>query len=272
MKDGFIHKVLPDPSLRDYIRFYTFVDIPLEQAVQMEFLVMPASHTRMILFFGEPSLQKINGTAEPVAPYSLTGFCSKPHLFVPTHSVQQVMIHFTAWGVQPFLNFPLSEITDTRADLCRIFRQEADALCSALLRAEDLDTRRLILDRFFQNQLQKIRGIDDRAKSIIRYITGTHGAIRLDDLSKQLFTGERTVQRLVHNYTGINYKFFATLVRLEFVRRLMNNGNLTLTEVALKAGYFDQAHFIHEFKAMFGESPGAYLQKKHQSVWNNIES
>lgn len=267
-----IQKLLPDFSLREYIRSYSFVAFSFEQAKQMDFLVMPVSHTRMVLFLGEPSLQKMGNKFEQVDAFSLTGLYSKPHLFLPTHSIKQVMIHFAPWGIQPFLDFPLSEITDSRADLRQIFKYELERLYVDLHQAVDNHKKKKVLDAFFLTQLAKVKGIDERIKPITQYILNTHGALRLNHLSKELFIGERTIQRLIHNSIGVHYKFFVTLVRLEYVRHLLNAaGPLNMTDVALRAGYFDQAHFIHEFQSVYGESPGSYLKKQQKRLWNRLE-
>lgn len=270
MKDSYIQKAMPDPLLRDYISMYTFVDIPCKQTKQLEFRVMPSSHTRMILFLGEPSLHEVKNTIQAVDRYSLTGFVSKPHLFIPNGDLQQVMIHFTAWGIQPFVNFPLSEITDTRVDLSYVFKQELESLCADLHRGLTLQDKIVALNGFFKNRLQKARQIDHRAKMLTKYIIQYRGSMRLQDLSKNLFIGERTVQRLIHNAIGVNYKFFTRLVRLDYVRQLMAMENASLTDVALKSGYFDQAHFIHDFRATFGESPRSYLKRHQKLIWNKI--
>jgi hypothetical protein len=93
MIDGYIRKVLPDPSLKGYIRQYTFIDIPLEKTKQVDFKVMPSGHARMILFLGEPSLHEVKNTLQPVDRCSLTGLVSRPIVFVPRSYLQQVMIH-----------------------------------------------------------------------------------------------------------------------------------------------------------------------------------
>ncbi len=74
---------------------------------------------------------------------------------------------------------------------------------------------------------------------------------------------ERAIQRLVPNSTGINFKFFAMLARMEYARRLLDGRqDIGLAGIALQAGYFDQAHFIHEFQPVYGEVPGAYRNRK----------
>lgn len=271
MQDGFIQKAPPAPALRDYIRQYTFVNFPFDNASRMEFTVMPSSHTRMILFLDEPSLHEEKNAWQPVDRYSLTGFVSRPHIFKPTSALRQVMVHFTAWGVQPFVGFPISEITDTRADLNHVFQAGLDDLSARLSQAPDIRVKAGLLDHFFQNQLNKVRQPDRRAKYLAEFILQTRGALRLEDACKQLFLGERTAQRLVHNAVGVNFKFFARLVRLEHVRRLIGRRHHSLTEVAMTAGYFDQAHFIHDFRKAFGLSPGAYLDKQKKMVWTQIE-
>lgn len=272
MKDGYIQKAVPDPLLQDYISQYTFVDIPFKEVQQLEFRVMPSSYTRMVLFLGEPSVQEVNNNLQTLDLFSLTGFVSKPSLVMPTSHLKQVMIHFTAWGVQPFVDFPISEITDTRADLSCIFKQDLENLCNALHRGVTIQEKTFALNRFFIARLQKARQVDERAKALTQYILKSNGSLRLKDLSNSLYIGERTAQRLIHNAIGVNYKFFTRLVRLEYVRRMMAQENITLTNVAIQAGYFDQAHFIHDFQTAFGENPREYLKRQQNLVWNKVEA
>lgn len=267
-----ICKLQPDESLRDYIQSYTFINIPYEQASQLDFWVMPTSHVRMILFLSEPSLKKVDGKLERIESNGLSGFYSIPHLFLPTHSLQQVIIQFTPWGVQPLLDFPLSDITDSRADLNFIFKNGLEELRAGLISAQHLNDRKQLLDAFFSKQYCKTSGIDQRIKSVVHCISGEHGNINLDQLSRKTFLGERTIQRLIHNSIGVNYKLFTKCIRLEFVRELLNKGTFTLNEVAYKAGYFDQAHFIHEFKSVYGENPRLFLKSQNNKVWNQVES
>lgn len=270
MRDGYIQKILPDPALRDYIRQYTFVDLPYEATRSLEMKVLPSSHTRMILFFSQPSLHENKNNWQPVDRYSLTGFLSQPQLFVPRSRVQQVMIHFTPWGVQPLLDFPLSDITDTRADLNQVFKNDLENLCENLHLGMGAGEKAFALNVYFKNKLGRARPLDDRARPLAEYILESNGVLRLHEVTKKFFIGERTAQRLIHNAVGINYKFFARLARLEHVRKLISQPRVSLTDVALQAGYFDQAHFIHDFQEAFGESPGAYLKKQQRLVWNRI--
>lgn len=282
MNQGCFHNAPPAPSLRDYIRHYTFVDVPFAETRQMEFRALPSCNTRIVLFLGESSLQKMGDRMVKVDAYALTGFYSKTHLFLPTQSLQQVMVHFTPWGVQPFLDFPLSDITDSRAELQYIFREGLDELAEVLQQEGAQGHWKETLDEFFIKQMKPSISIDRRARQVIRHITARHGAARLNALAKEFCLGERTIQRLIHNSAGVNFKFFSMLARMEHARRLLGqlpersrrqlpSAPLSLAGVALQAGYFDQAHFIREFQSVYGETPGAYLKRKGRMVWNRVE-
>ena len=272
MDSRYIRKVYPDISLQDYIQAYTFIDIPFEYAKQMDFLVMPSSHSRIVLFFSEPSLEEISGKFQKVESNSLSGLYSRPHLFLPTESLKQVIIQFTPWGIQPFLDFPLSDITDSRADLETVFKYDLEKLLAELYKAKDLYSKQHLLNIFFNSRLLKTNSFDERIKPIVEYICNKHGNLKLSQLSKNIFIGERTIQRLIHNSIGVNYKFFAKLVRIEHVRKLLNNGNTPLNEIPHSAGYYDQAHFIHEFQSVYSQSPSMFIKRQKKMVWNHLEA
>lgn len=181
------------------------------------------------------------------------------------------MIQFHPWGIQGLLDFPLAEITDTRADLNYIFKEGLEKLCLEL-HTNNLFKIKEALDVFFKNKFRRANVIDKRARNIAAYIFDTNGTLRLNQLSRILHISERTAQRSIHNYLGVNYKFFSKLVRLEYVRKLLNKEDLSLTEVALNAGYFDQSHFNREFLSGFGETPRAYQEKQRNLIWNQLES
>jgi len=271
MKERYIQKVLPDPSLREYIRQYTFIDFPFDLARHIEFKVLPSCHTRMILFLGKPSLQVLEESTEHVHRFSLTGFISRPQLYLPADRLRQVLIHFTTCGVQPFINFPLSEITDSHVNLEDIFSYSLEDLVAKLQTDMTPERKASSLDGFFLKQRLITDKIDRRADKIARLILQTHGTVKLKVLAQQLFMGERTLQRLVHTATGINFKFLSKLARMQYVRQLLAEQQSNLTSVALKAGFFDQAHFIHEFRETFNENPGEYLKRQKKLVWNQID-
>lgn len=71
----------------------------------------------------------------------------------------------------------------------------------------------------------------------------------------------RTLQRLFNQYVGISPKWIIKRYRMHEAVEQMNEGRaVDWIQLALDLGYYDQAHFIKDFTALVGYSPGKYLQ------------
>ena len=85
-------------------------------------------------------------------------------------------------------------------------------------------------------------------------------------LVDELPFGQRRLERLFLRYVGLSPKRYARLLRVAHSRELIKRGEEagSLTDIAHAAGYFDQAHFIHDFKDVIGLTPGGYLDHVRQ--------
>ena len=69
----------------------------------------------------------------------------------------------------------------------------------------------------------------------------------------------RSLQRLFREYVGVTPKWVLQRVRLhEAAERMADGDSDCAAALALDLGYFDQAHFIKDFKAIVGRSPSEY--------------
>ena len=86
------------------------------------------------------------------------------------------------------------------------------------------------------------------------------GIVTGKGLSEYTFYSPRHLSRLFNEELGINIKTYLRLVRMNNAVKLMKEGSNGLIAIAQLLGYYDQAHFIHDFKAIVGVSPKAYLE------------
>lgn len=89
-----------------------------------------------------------------------------------------------------------------------------------------------------------------------------HGQGGIEALAEALPVGQRQLQRLFRRHLGLSPKQYARVLRIKHGRTLIKRaaGSGALTEAAYAAGYFDQAHFVHDFSAVTGLTPGEYRQ------------
>ena len=83
--------------------------------------------------------------------------------------------------------------------------------------------------------------------------------VRVDELAARHAMSPRTLQRLFRRYVGVSPKWVLQRYRLhEAAERIAEGRDGDWAATALELGYFDQAHFIRDFKALIGASPAQY--------------
>jgi len=96
-------------------------------------------------------------------------------------------------------------------------------------------------------------------QALVQTIAERRDIVRVEQVASAL--NVRALQRLFREYVGVSPKWVIQRYRLfEAAERLAAGADGA--EVAQSLGYFDQAHFIRDFKAMVGQSPGAYASER----------
>jgi AraC-like DNA-binding protein len=95
--------------------------------------------------------------------------------------------------------------------------------------------------------------------AIMRLILSTPDLTRVEQLVERTGLSSRALQRLFREYVGVTPKWVLRRVRLhEAAERIADDPSTDAAPLALDLGYFDQAHFIKDFKAVVGRSPSEY--------------
>ena len=106
----------------------------------------------------------------------------------------------------------------------------------------------------------------NRAAELIRHSKG----IKIEDLPDQVFISQRQLQREFKDKLGISPKHYLRITRInEVIRLLDDNHAMDLTSVAYHCGYFDQAHFINDFKSITGKNPTIFIKERRQFIANS---
>ena len=70
----------------------------------------------------------------------------------------------------------------------------------------------------------------------------------------------RYLHKLIYQNTGLSPTSFNKINRFQFSLKLIGKNEQPLTSIAYHCGYFDQSHFIRDFKSFTGLTPSAYLE------------
>jgi AraC-like DNA-binding protein len=165
---------------------------------------------------------------------------------------------FWPGGFAPFSRVPVVELTNTSAPLEHVLGPGAGKLERDVLACGDDGDRIAVVQAFLRGRLPAPDPRVATVARIVRAMLEVPPGTRLEEISRRFGMSPRTMQRLFRSYVGVNPKWVLQRYRLHEAAERIAAGERDLARLAPDLGYFDQAHFIKDFKALVGRSPAEY--------------
>ncbi|MBB3139807.1 helix-turn-helix domain-containing protein [Halomonas organivorans] len=164
----------------------------------------------------------------------------------------------------PFFGMPLPELGGHR-DLSLLPRslQTFEALQERMAEVRGTDERIALIEASLLRRLGHCRTWHhpDLAQ-LLGMIERHRGTLPLSRLMAHSGIGQRQLERLFSTQVGFTPKQFSRLQRIGYARELVKSDmEASMTDIAYRTGFADQAHFTHEFRRVMGITPGAYHAK-----------
>ena len=149
------------------------------------------------------------------------------------------------------------ETSNQLIDLPSILGADGITLTERMITAKDNSTRIQIINHFLNRKLQDYKrpGIINVAQLICK----KNGMVDVKKIAMQAFLSQRQFERNFKELIGFNPKTFARLVRFKSLINNYSKRDKSLTHIAYDFGYYDQSHFIQEFKSFSGYKPNTYF-------------
>ncbi|WP_029038292.1 helix-turn-helix domain-containing protein [Salinimicrobium xinjiangense] len=121
------------------------------------------------------------------------------------------------------------------------------------------------LELLEENRLPRIEWLEESLSQIFK----ENGKIDQKDLLENSGVGSRHFRRIFKKVIGVSPKYFCKVIQMNTAFEAINNSDpVELHHIALDCGYYDQSHFINDFRNMFGSSPEKFLNGKHAYIKN----
>jgi AraC-like DNA-binding protein len=169
-------------------------------------------------------------------------------------------VAFKPGGAFPFLRMPAGELRDTTVSLETLWGAAAVDLRNQLLEAPTHRARFQVLERVLMAELA--RGFEPHGAvgfALRRFLAEPH-VTTVAQVTDQIGLSPKRFIQAFRDETGFTPKVFCRIQRFQrALLRMEGSERVDWANVALDCGYFDQAHFIHDFHAFSGINPTAYL-------------
>jgi len=190
-------------------------------------------------------------------------FCgARTDCFVIETSQQErvIGIQFRPGGAFAFLNMPASEVANDTYSLDDLWPGEAVLIRDALMNAASVDAMFRILERALLMRLRSSWRLHPAIAFAVGKLAMPAQNVRIGDLADRVGFSSRRFIELFREQTGLTPKSFQRVRRFQQVLQSLRIGaEENWTALACETGYYDQAHFIHDFKLFSGMTPGEYV-------------
>lgn len=139
-------------------------------------------------------------------------------------------------------------------------KENAEQISQEIIHAKTIDERIGIIERFLLNRLNNKATIDNIVKSTIDAMFSSNGSRSLNAILKDDLQKRRQLERNFKKQIGISPKQLSKAIRLQAtLKLLLSQTRETLTNIAYENEYYDQPHFIKDFKEFTGITPKKFL-------------
>ena len=166
-------------------------------------------------------------------------------------------IKFQPWAIKSLFQWDMSPLTDLVIPiqgslLEQVYPIKLIAIGESPFEEKIAEIRAYLLS-FLNHSINVPSG-----KKAVQLILNSKGEISLSSIRKKVGMSERSLERYFKAYIGLSPKFYSRVIRFAHIFSLAQEQQLNWTDITYLKGYYDQSHFIKNFKEFTGEEPSIY--------------
>jgi AraC-like DNA-binding protein len=170
-------------------------------------------------------------------------------------------VKFRPGAFRPYFGQAVAGLRDRSIPIHEVFGAQGAALARKVLDLDGNAEKATAVERFLIERMPPSDPNVERLGNIVDEIAANRDAVSVDQIVEHWRIGKRPLQQLFSAYVGVGPKWVINRYRLhEALERLHEGARIHFGELAMELGYFDQAHFIRDFRKLVGCSPAAYAR------------
>ncbi|HMG89914.1 MAG TPA: helix-turn-helix transcriptional regulator [Chryseolinea sp.] len=250
-------RISPRTELRRYIEcFWIVEDTDPSPMIQK---IIPDGFSEMIFHFGDTYLIKLDRKWTRQS-WSLLGGQITSHFFLKNTGVSSILgIKFKPAAIGLLFNIDMHALTNRVVSLTGFGHLDLIAFEGLLKNTGDHSKRIAVIEDYLSNYL-RVDQNEPVINAAIEQIFSSNGMVPVAEICKQCGCSERQLERMFRKYVGLSPKLYSRIIRFAYIFQLaQGRKEMNGSELGIASGYYDQSHFIKNFKAFTGEEPSEYF-------------
>jgi AraC-like DNA-binding protein len=251
-------EILPPPALSHIVRYFWIIESEELSAEPLKYRLFAESSPGLVFFY-HYDYALISGITDSHREFMMEGKLGMMGAFLYPYAMQRLF------------NVSSEELTNRTIEISDFLGNEGLILKNDIVNAGGNDKRVEILSQFLFGKMKYTIDRDDGVCAGVQQIVRHKGGLSIDTLINDIGISGRQFDRRFIKGVGIPPKVFSRLIRFHSTLQLPRQMAVkNLTELALYAGYYDQSHFIREFKTFSGLSPKDYFKLGKDQIADNF--
>jgi AraC-like DNA-binding protein len=191
----------------------------------------------------------------------ISGPRSESFLIERTAQDELLGVHFNIGGVFPFLGFPSGELHDVDITLADLWgERRASQLLCLVHDARTVELKFQVVEKWLMMAANRPLRHHPAVSFALKEFQSDPGLLSSAVVAEKVNLSQRRFIQIFREEVGLTPKLFCRIRRFrQVIERTAKQDAVDWADVALSCGYFDQAHFNHDFKEFSGLSPTEYL-------------
>lgn len=251
----------PHSDLASVINCYWSLEVPANPEAKRQRIV-PDGCIEMAFILGDDIKRYTDGEAFILQPRAMIlGQTLEPFDIEPTGYVNTFAVRFYPYGFTNFVDRPLQELANTETPLSELFEEQTVAtLTQNIIQAANTSERIALIESFLFEKLNAPATLDHIVKTTLDALLHSKGSAPINSILKADLSKRRQLERKFSKEIGISPKQLGKIIRLQAALKMLLNEEVeNLTRIAYESEYYDQAHFIKDFKEFTGTNPKEFL-------------
>ena len=250
-----------EPLLRPFVKVIWSMenDTALFDAVPMR--ILPDTCVELVVHFADPYKTTYSNNTCMIQQQSMIVAQMKNFIEIqPNGKTGFIAVRFSAWGAYHFFGIPMKEVANGETGLQDVWKDLATEIEERIFSEQTNNHRIKIIQQYLFAQLSKNGRFDNAIDFCLTEISSAKGCISIEDLAYKTGISNRQLIRRFDNCIGLSPKEFSRITKfIHSLNYLKQFPEKNFTETGYDCGYYDQAHFIRDFKEYSGLTPTEYL-------------
>ena len=190
-----------------------------------------------------------------------SGLRTEPITIPAGNKSEMMVISFKKGMAAPFFPFPLNEIADSVVDADLVWGTDFGSLREKLLGTKDIDKRFRIVEDFLIREFQSQMAINPCVAFAVGEMTERPDAISIGRMNDRIGYSPKHFTEMFRRQVGVTPKSYLKIMRFQKAVQTIDAAvTPDWSRISHECGFYDQAHFINDFKHFSGFTPAKYAE------------